>query len=310
MVLDILRFNREATELLSGDDEIPLGDYLRERRYSESFRRLYILPMGAAIWSASPDEMLAFPARFFVRFFHNHGFLQVEGRPVWRVVEGGSARYVEALIRPFRERVHVSTPVRSVRRMADGVEVELARGERQRFDHVVLATHSDTALALLADPSPVERSVLGAIRYQENEAVLHTDASLLPKRRKVWASWNYHLLDPGGQGAEGVNPHRATLTYWMNRLQGLDCPEELCVTLNHSQAVQPSRVLRRMTYHHPHFDLPTVAAQRRWSEVSGVNRTSFAGAYWRYGFHEDGVMSGLRVVEALLGRRVLVEPWS
>jgi predicted NAD/FAD-binding protein len=310
MVLDILRFNREATELLSGDDEIPLGDYLRERRYSESFRRLYILPMGAAIWSASPDEMLAFPARFFVRFFHNHGFLQVEGRPVWRVVEGGSARYVEALIRPFRERVHVSTPVRSVRRMADGVEVELARGERQRFDHVVLATHSDTALALLADPSPVERSVLGAIRYQENEAVLHTDASLLPKRRKVWASWNYHLLDPGGQGAEGVNPHRATLTYWMNRLQGLDCPEELCVTLNHSKAVQPSRVLRRMTYHHPHFDLRAVAAQRRWAEVSGVNRTSFAGAYWRYGFHEDGVMSGLRVVEALLGRRVLVEPWS
>lgn len=315
MVLDILRFNREALELLQGEDEIPLGDFLRERRYSESFRRLYILPMGAAIWSASPDEMLAFPARFFVRFFHNHGFLQVEGRPMWRVVEGGSARYVEALIRPFAERVHVDTPVRSIRRLPDGVELELPRGERRRFDQVVIATHSDTALALLADPSPAERSVLGAIRYQENEALLHTDARLLPRRRKVWASWNYHLLDPGGrgsgaQGTDRVNPHRATLTYWMNRLQGLDCPEELCVTLNHSQAVQPARVLRRMTYHHPHFDLPTVAAQGRHREVNGVNRTWYAGAYWRYGFHEDGVMSGLRVVEGLTGRRVLVEPWT
>ncbi|NUP97247.1 MAG: FAD-dependent oxidoreductase [Planctomycetaceae bacterium] len=303
MVLDILRFNREAPELLENGDEIPLGEYLRSRRYSESFQRLYILPMGAAIWSASPEEMLAFPARFFVRFFHNHGFLQVEGRPMWRVVEGGSARYVEALIRPFRERVHVRTPVRSVRRRPDHVEVELARGVVERFDEVVIATHSDTALALLADPTPSERSVLGAIRYQENDAVLHTDEHLLPKRRKVWASWNYHLLDAGSR----EHAHRATLTYWMNRLQGLELPEQLCVTLNHTAAIDPSKIVRRMTYHHPHFDLAAVAAQRRWHEVNGQCRTWFAGAYWRYGFHEDGVLSGLRVVEALTGAQVLAE---
>ena len=303
MVLDILRFNREAPELLDSGDEIPLGDYLRSRRYSESFQRLYILPMGAAIWSASPEEMLTFPARFFVRFFHNHGFLQVEGRPVWRVVEGGSARYVEALIRPFRERVHVRTPVRSVRRFPEHVEVEVARGEVQRFDEVVIATHSDTALALLSDPTPAERSVLGAIRYQENDAVLHTDERLLPKRRKVWASWNYHLLDAGSR----EHAHRATLTYWMNRLQGLELPEQLCVTLNHTAAIDPRKIVRRMTYHHPHFDLAAVAAQRRWHEVNGQCRTWFAGAYWRYGFHEDGVLSGLRVVEALTGAQVLAE---
>lgn len=303
MVLDILRFNREAPELLENGDEIPLGEYLRSRRYSESFQRLYILPMGAAIWSASPEEMLSFPARFFVRFFHNHGFLQVADRPVWRVVEGGSARYVEALIRPFRERVHVRTPVRSVRRRPDHVEVELARGEVERFDEVVIATHSDTALALLADPTPAERAVLGAIRYQENDAVLHTDERLLPKRHKVWASWNYHLLDAGSR----EHAHRATLTYWMNRLQGLDLPKPLCVTLNHTAAIDPTKILRRMTYHHPHFDLAAIAAQRRWHEVNGQCRTWFAGAYWRYGFHEDGVLSGLRVVEALTGARVLAE---
>jgi predicted NAD/FAD-binding protein len=303
MVLDILRFNREAPELLTGEDEIPLGEYLRAGRYSESFQRLYILPMGAAIWSAAPAEMLAFPARFFVRFFHNHGFLQVEGRPVWRVVRGGSARYVEALIRPFAERVHVRTPVRAVWRRPEGVELELARGETRRYDQVVLATHSDQALALLADPSAAEREVLGAIRYQQNEALLHTDRRLLPRRSKVWASWNYHLLGP----AEGLNPGRATVTYWMNKLQSLEHPEPLCVTLNHSRAVDPSKVLRRMLYHHPHFDLAAVAAQRRWAEVNGVRRTWFCGAYWRYGFHEDGVVSGLRVVEALGARRVRVE---
>jgi hypothetical protein len=167
----------------------------------------------------------------------------------------------------------------------------------------VIATHSDTALALLADPTPAERAVLGAIRYQENDAVLHTDERLLPKRHKVWASWNYHLLDAGSR----EHAHRATLTYWMNRLQGLDLPKPLCVTLNHTAAIDPTKILRRMTYHHPHFDLAAVAAQRRWHEVNGQCRTWFAGAYWRYGFHEDGVLSGLRVVEALTGAQVLAE---
>ena len=256
--------------------------------------------MGAAIWSASPDDMLAFPARFFVRFFHHHGFLQIDDRPQWYVVRGGSRTYVDRLVRPFSARVHLRTPVRGVRRDADGVELDLG-GRRERFDSVVLATHSDTALALLVDPTRAEREVLGAIRYQGNDAVLHTDERLLPRLAKCRASWNYHLPVDAA-----THPRRASVTYWMNRLQSLDAPEQFCVTLNHSSAIDPRTILARMTYHHPHFDLPAVAAQRRWPEINGVQRTWFAGAYWRYGFHEDGVRSGLRVVEGLTGRRLVV----
>lgn len=301
MVFDILRFQRDAPGVLDGDDTCSMGEFLRRGRYSDSFQNLYLLPMGAAIWSASPADVLGMSARFFVRFFHNHGFLQVEGRPQWYVIPGGSRRYVDVLIRPFAERIRLHTPVRAVRRTQSGVELTTAAGS-ETFDHVVMAAHSDQSLAMLADPSPDERAVLGAIRYQTNEAVLHTDESLLPRRAKCRASWNYHLSDEGSS----AHPKRATVTYWMNLLQSLDAPQQLCVTLNHSPAIDPTRVLRRVDYHHPRFDLAAVAAQKRWAEIN-VGRTSFCGAYWRYGFHEDGVRSGLRVVEALTGRALTLE---
>ena len=295
MVRDILRFAREAPELLGDGPETALWAWLDERRYSREFVEHYLVPMGAAIWSSGAREMRDFPARFFVRFFHNHGMLQVEGRPQWLTVRGGSASYVGELTRPFAGRIRLRTPVRAVRRLAGEVELVLGDGEARRFDQVVIATHSDQALALLADASRAEREVLGAIRYQENEAVLHCDARLLPRRRKCWSSWNYHVLDEAGR----VNPQRVALTYWMNRLQALDAPANLCVTLNRAEAVEPSKVLRRVVYHHPQFTRESVAAQARWAEISGPRRTWFCGAYWGFGFHEDGVVSGLQVAEAL-----------
>jgi uncharacterized protein len=295
MVRDVLRFAREARTLLDEGPELTLGAWLDERRYSREFVEHYLVPMGAAIWSSGAAAMREFPARFLARFFHNHGMLAVEGRPQWLTVRGGSARYVEALVAPFADRVHVNTPVRAVRRDGDGVELVLRGGETRRFDHVVIAAHSDQALAMLADASRAEREILGALRYQENEAVLHTDERLLPRLRKCWASWNYHVLDDAGR----THPQRVALTYWMNRLQALDAPANVCVTLNRGEAVDPRRVLKRITYHHPQFTREAVAAQARWSEINGARNTWFCGAYWRFGFHEDGVVSGLRVVDAL-----------
>jgi predicted NAD/FAD-binding protein len=290
MVRDILRFYREARELLDrDDDDLTLGEYLAARRYSRQFVDWHIVPMGAAVWSADPVAMLEFPARSFVRFFDNHGFLQLLDRPAWRVVAGGSHSYIAPLIRSYRDGIRLRTPVRAVRRHPDHVVVSSAAGA-ERFDHVVLATHSDQALALLADPSEREREILGAIAYQRNEAVLHTDASVLPRRRRAWAAWNYHLLDREG-GPVAV-------TYAMNILQGFDAPEQLCVTLNRDDAIDPARVLRRITYHHPVFTPRSVAAQRRHAEISGLHRTHYCGAYWRHGFHEDGVWSGLAVGRA------------
>lgn len=290
MVREILRFNREAPGLLDGDgDEIALGDYLAEHHYSRRFIDDYLIPMGAAIWSTDPQHMLAFPARFLVRFMHNHGMLTVNDRPVWRVVSGGSARYVEALVAPWRHRIRLNCAVSQVRRLADGVSVSAQGAPTARYDHVFFACHADQALGLLADPSPAEREILGALPFQRNEAVLHTDTSLLPRSRLAWAAWNSHVLPVAGQ--------RVALTYNMNVLQGLTSRHTFCVTLNRSDAIDPARVLKRIAYDHPLFTPQGIAAQQRHHEISGVQRSHYCGAYWRYGFHEDGVISAQHAVQ-------------
>lgn len=292
MIRDILRFNRESPELLTQLEPGPsLGSYLDTHRYSSAFIDHYIVPMGAAIWSADHAAVLGFPARYLVQFFNNHGMLSVDHRPTWRVVQGGSRRYAEQLVAPFRDRIHLKSPVESIGRYPDFVEVRTSLAGRDdrtlRFDHVIIGAHSNQALAMLADPSPSEKDILSAIRYQENEAVLHTDASLLPRRKLAWAAWNYHLLPH--------RPDRAVVTYHMNRLQRLSASHEFCVTLNHTQAIDPAKILRRITYHHPVYSQEAVAAQKRHNEISGINRTSYCGAYWGFGFHEDGVKSALAV---------------
>jgi len=290
MVLDILRFHREAPRVLDGHGpELALGEFLAAGRYGRAFRELYIVPMGAAIWSTDPGRMLDFPARFFIRFLHNHGMLTVNDRPVWRTIAGGSARYVERLTAPFRNRIRVATPVESVRRVPGGVIVKPRGHEAQRFDAAFLACHSDEALQLLADPDPAEREVLGAIPFRRNEAVLHTDGRMLPRSALAHAAWNYHrLADPAGPVA---------LTYCMNTLQRLELPVPLLVTLNRTDAIDPGRVLRRMTYAHPVFTPASVAAQGRHRELNGARRTYYCGAWWRNGFHEDGVASAEAAVQ-------------
>lgn len=292
MLRDILRFNRAAPAVLdTGAEAMTLNEFLREGGYSREFIEHYILPMGAAIWSASPAGMGAVPAGFFVRFFHNHGLLSISERPVWRVIRGGSRSYVEKLIAGHRDRIRTNAPVEWLRRHTNHVELKAAGAEPERYDRVFLACHSDQALRLLADASHEERSVLGAIAYQRNEAVLHTDASLMPRRRRAWAAWNYHIPhepQPGG---------RVMLSYNMNILQSLEAPETLCVTLNHGDAIDPARVIRRIDYEHPVFDARAVAAQRRQREINGVRLTYYCGAWWRYGFHEDGVVSAGAALE-------------
>jgi uncharacterized protein len=288
MVADLARFNRAARELIAqpGND-ISLGAWLDRQRFSDAFVQRLIVPQVSAVWSADPNQRWSFPARFLAEFFDNHGVLSIRGRPRWLTIRGGSARYVEALTRPFAQLLRLGTPVESVTRGSDGVLVGARGCEPERFDHVVIATHSDQALALLADASDREHAVLGSIPYQRNDVVLHTDASLLPRRRRAWASWNYHLLERPGD--------RTTVTYHMNRLQSLRTDVQLCVTLNRSAEIDPDKVLREITYEHPVFTTDGVKAQQRALEISGHNRTSFCGAYWGWGFHEDGVSSALRV---------------
>lgn len=289
MLRDILRFNREAGELLNDRDrgQITLDDYLNEQGYSQEFVEHYLIPMGAAIWSADPSRFRSFPASYFVRFFHNHGMLSVNDRPQWRTIKGGSWRYVEKLTQPYRERVRLNCAVQWVRRNVDCVEVKPATAETEMYDRVIFATHSDQALRLLKDVTLQEREILDAIPYQKNDVVLHTDASLLPCRRRAWASWNYDLV-PEERG--GV-----TMTYNMNILQNLQAEKQFCVTLNRTDAINPDTILDRFTYHHPLYTSRTFVAQQRWGEISGVNRTHYCGAYWGYGFHEDGVKSALAV---------------
>ena len=290
MIRDILRFNRESPGILADAAvEESLGDLLARGRYGREFIAHYIIPMGAAIWSTDARSMLAFPARFFVRFLHNHGMLTVNDRPQWRTVTGGSARYVERLTAGFRQRIRTDSPVERVRRIPGGAIVKARGQDAARYDAVFMACHSDQALALLADPTTAEREVLGAIRFQRNEAVLHTDARLLPQRRLAWAAWNYHVL-PAHEGP-------VALTYHMNILQRLRTPRPLLVTLNRTAAIDPRCVIRRLSYDHPLFTAAAVKAQRRQRELNGAIGTYFCGAWWRNGFHEDGVVSALAAVE-------------
>lgn len=291
MLADIARFGRRAPALLDTPEEDPpltMGEYLEREGYSDAFRDLYIIPMGAAIWSASPGGMAEFPARFFLRFFKNHGMLNVlAARPQWRVVKGGSREYVKVIVRPFADRIRLNTPVRSVARFDDRVELRLAGDRVETFDHVILALHSDQALSTLSDPTKAESEILGALPYQPNLAILHTDTSVMPKRRLAWAAWNYHLA---AEERDSV-----ALTYDMNILQSIAAPETFLVSLNCEDMINPAKVIRRIPYHHPIYSTLGVAEQARYDEIGGTGRTHYCGAYWGYGFHEDGVNSALRV---------------
>ncbi|QLC73870.1 FAD-dependent oxidoreductase [Pseudomonas sp. LPB0260] len=292
MLRDILRFNREAlADLGTGRMEahVTLGDYLQRGGYGSRFIEHYIVPMGAAIWSMSLAEMLHFPLQFFVRFFKNHGLLSVSDRPQWRVIEGGSRSYVAPLSAPFAERIRLNCPVQRIERYETGVTLHSAAGT-ERFDKVVLACHSDQALALLAQPSQAEREILGALPYADNDVVLHTDTRLLPRRRLAWASWNYRLGGPSEQAA--------AVTYNMNILQGIHSDTTFCVSLNQTAAIDPDKILGRYRYAHPQYSLAGMAAQARWQELLGAQHSYYCGAYWANGFHEDGVVSALRVARA------------
>jgi predicted NAD/FAD-binding protein len=293
MILDLARFNRELRRMLvrDGDTGESLGEFLARHRFSRPFVERLIVPQVSAVWSADPRQLDSFPVRFLAEFFANHGMLGFRDRPRWSTVTGGSVRYVDALIAPFRERVRLGAPVRSITRHEDHVEVFVG-GSRdgsagERFDHVVIATHSDQALAMLSNPSARESQLLGAIPYQRNEAVLHTDSSLLPRRRSARAAWNFHLL-------REPKP-LSTVTYYMNHLQRLHADRDFCVTLNRTEAIDPTKIIRTIPYSHPVFTPEGVAAQSQHASVGGLaTRTHYCGAYWGWGFHEDGVQSALR----------------
>ena len=291
MVRDLTRFYREAPALLQHPDDVTtLGDYLLQHRYGAAFRDEHLIPMASALWSSPAEQILRFPARYLVQFMANHQMLQISDRPEWRVVKGGSSTYVRALRARWSVQERLNCPVRAVHRHAGNVEVQSAAGS-ESFDHVVLACHSDQALALLADADPRERSILGAMPYQANDTVLHTDVSLLPRRRKAWAAWNAWLPRDPAQSC--------TVSYCMNLLQGIESPEPFVVTLNRTAAIDPDKVLARMRYHHPVYSVESVAAQARKGEIQGRRHTWFAGAYWGWGFHEDGMRSAVDVAEGL-----------
>jgi uncharacterized protein len=292
MLRDWRRFNRLAPGLIGMNGTAPsLGVWLEREGFSRHFIDRLIVPQASAVWSADPGQMWSFPASFMAEFFDNHGMYSLHNRPHWRTVAGGSHTYVEAITAPWRDRVRTAAPVRRIERLPGEVRVEADGCETESFDRVVIAAHSDQALAMLADPSEAEREVLGAIPYQPNEAVLHTDATLMPRRRAAWSSWNFHLADRP--------PTHTTVTYWMNHLQRLRTRRQYFLTLNRAEAIDPGTVLRRFTYDHPVYTAAGVAAQGRRAEVSGVRGTHYCGAYWGWGFHEDGVVSGLRVCEEL-----------
>ncbi|MFZ0501760.1 MAG: FAD-dependent oxidoreductase [Steroidobacteraceae bacterium] len=291
MLRDLARFYRRAGELLEQPGPGPtLGDYLADRGYGDAFRDEHLLPMASALWSAPSGKILSFPARYLVEFMANHQMLELTGRSAWRVVRGGSSSYVKALRMRWRVHERVHCPVHAVRR-SDGHVALVSDHGTECFDQVVLACHSDQALALLTDASEREREILGAIPYQANDAVLHTDASLLPRHPKAWAAWNGLIPRTPGDAC--------TVSYCMNILQRLEAPVPLIVTLNRTQVIDPGRILRRMLYHHPVYTHVSVAARARKAEIQGRQRTWFAGAYWGWGFHEDGMRSAVEVATAL-----------
>lgn len=294
LVADILRFNsRSIADLQHGRlaADQSLADYLRENRFSDGFVNHYLAPMASAIWSSSLSTVMDFPIVFFVRFFHNHGLLQLRDRPQWRTLLGGSRSYIEPLTQPFAKQIRLSCPVTSVQRQEGKVVVSSKEFGVEEFDQIIIATHSDQALAMLSDPSAEERQVLSAIPYVSNSVVLHTDETMLPENRLTWSSWNYKI--PRQEQALPV------LTYSMNILQCLEAEQQFCVTLNNDSAINPDKVLGQFQYAHPEFSQQAIAAQQRWQEINGVRSTWFCGAYWGSGFHEDGVVSALRVVDGI-----------
>ena len=292
MLRDILRFNERSRELINSADERTLGEYVAGGDYSQRFAELYLYPLCAAIWSSSIADARDFPAEHFVRFFNNHGLLQLRERPPWRVVPGGSRSYVSAIERRCKAQFRLESPVSRVRRQADGVTIESRHGS-ETFDRVIFACHSDQALRLLADPSEREQEILGGLPYTDNDVVLHTDARILPRRRAAWASWNYRIGDDPAQPA--------AITYDMNRLQGLSAPEQFCVTLNQQEQIDPAKIIETYVYAHPVFNPQSNRARARRDEINGHNRSHYCGAYWYNGFHEDGARSALDVARSLGG---------
>ena len=295
MLIDIVRFNRNGAALLDkGDTEISLEDYLKKEAYGEAFKEDYLLPMASAVWSADKKMMSRFPAKYLIRFFYNHGLLKILNRPQWYVIKGGSKAYVDAITKGYRQAIRLDTAVNSISRSDTGVIVKTSVDE-ETFDYVFIACHSDQALSLLANPKKLEREILGAITYQKNDAVLHTDTSLLPKNRRAWAAWNYHRLER--------EQDQVAMTYNMNILQNFSCETQFCVTLNNTSAVDPNKIIARMTYEHPVYTPESVAAQGRQKEINGQDRIYFCGAYWRYGFHEDGVASAMNALDDFYKRK-------
>ena len=293
MLRDLLRFNRALAQIAHGArrDDRSLAQFVEDGGYSRWFVDRLIVPQVSAVWSADPATLWAFPVRFMAEFFDNHGMLGFRDRPRWQTVAGGSRRYVEALAAPLASRMRLATAVASIRRDESGVEVRLHNGAVERFEEVVVACHADQALALLEDPSDAERELLGAFPYQHNEATLHTDGTLLPRRPAARQAWNFHLFR---------EPRPVpTVTYYMNRLQRLEAQEDFCVSLNMTEHIDPASVIRRISFTHPVFTQAGIEAQARWREISGVRRTRYCGAHWGWGFHEDGVVSGLRAVEGM-----------
>ena len=289
MLRDLLRFRKKCSELIDKDEyDLSLAEYLAMERYSKEFINDFLVPMGAAIWSADPTKFHDFPARYLVEFFRNHGFLEVQ-QPQWLTIQGGSNQYVPLLTSPYRDKIRVNASIAWVKRHPDFVEVKSLGGETERFDHIVIAAHSNQALDMLSDPSDAERDILGSISYQPNLAILHTDTSILPRNKKAWASWNSLI---SSHDREGV-----ALTYNMNKLQRIDAPETFCVTLNRPESIDPAKIITQIWYEHPVYDVWSLKSRRQHQKINGVNRTYYAGAYWGYGFHEDGVNSALAVAK-------------
>ncbi len=306
LIRDQLRFNREARAMIGRDDAPSVGEFLRDGGYSRWFVERVIAPEISAVWSADPEAIWEFPISFLAEFLSNHGQLGLRGRPRWRTISGGSHRYVDRLTRPFAARIRTGSPVTRVERLGGKVAVQAGDAPADLFDEVVIATHPDQALRMLTDPSVAEREVLGAFDYRPNEAVLHTDASLMPRRRRAWASWNFHLAaQRTGDPSPGTR-----VTYWMNNLQRLEAARDYFVTLNWRERVDPERVIEVIEYAHPQITHRSVAAQRRWEEISGAGPVHYCGAYWRWGFHEDGCWSGHRAAEAVGQRLAVSEPLS
>jgi predicted NAD/FAD-binding protein len=291
MMGEIKRFYKEAHHLLETEGAGPtLGEYLAEQKYSPMFVDDHLLPMVSALWSAPSTQVMNFPGKYLIRFMRNHRMLQINGRPQWRTVTGGSSRYIDLMRKDWKVKERLDTPVLRILREEDHVRLATDDGE-ERYDQVVMACHSDQALKILGDPTETETAILGAIPYQNNDVVLHTDARLLPKKKKTWGAWNAYV--PAQPGAA------CTVSYCMNILQSIDAPEPLIVTLNRTADIDPDKIIARMNYQHPVYTSQSIAAQNRRVAINGQRRTWFVGAYWRYGFHEDGLRSAISVAKAL-----------